>query len=595
MRRSVVTETEYEQVDFKLLKRLTAFLKPYYKYAGVALFVALLSTALEPLRPYLTKIAVDDYIATGDTDGLIKMIIIVFGVIFLSALMRFGLTYLMQWVGQRTLFDIREKIFERVQSQAMKFFDRNPIGKLVTRTANEVEVLNKLFTSGIVMAIADLALIGWLIAFMFYTNWKLALLTLAILPFLIIATSYFRKKIRDAFRKIRLKVSEMNAFLNEFIGGIETIKLFAKEKLQSDKFDSINKKYKNLWDKTIFYYALFFPIVEILRAVAIGIVIWYAARNFLSGDMTVGVIIAFIQYAEMFFRPIRDLTEKYATLQSSMAASEKIFGILGEKNFVEQKEDAVPIKSFKDKIKFKNVYFSYDGEKQVLKDVSFTVNKGDKVALVGLTGAGKTSVINLLGRFYEFDAGEILIDGIDIRRVGMDSLRDLTAIVTQDAFLFSRTIADNISLGDEEIGWTEIKEAAEALGAEDFIAKLQNRYEYKLNERGKSLSAGQRQLISFCRAYAANPQILVLDEASSNIDSETEKLIEESLEKLMRRRTSIVIAHRLSTIKKADKIIVLHKGKIAETGTLGELLKKDGVYSKLYRTQFQNGIVKDGA
>jgi ABC-type multidrug transport system fused ATPase/permease subunit len=425
---------------------------------------------------------------------------------------------------------------------------------------------------------------------MFYTNWQLALLTLAIVPFLFIAASIFRKKVRVLFRDIRLKVSEMNSFLNEYISGISTIKLFAQELRQKNKFDDINDGHTKLWVKSVTYYATFFPVVEMLSAIATGTIIWYTAGNVLSGVMTIGTLIAFTQYAEMFFRPIRDLTEKYTTMQSAMAASERIFSLLDTDSFLPDSENAVEIGNLQKGIEFKDVNFSYDEQKQVLRGMSFNINKGETVAIVGATGAGKTSIINLLCRFYDYQSGEILIDGIDLRNIKQESLRSKIALVMQDVFLFSRTVAENITLGNESITKEKLKEVAVSLGASGFIERLPDDYNNKLSERGSTLSSGQKQLLAFCRAYAANPDILILDEATSNIDSETERIIELALDKLLTGRTSIVIAHRLSTIKRADKIIVMHKGKVREMGNHKELLELNGIYAKLYKLQYDDRI-----
>ncbi len=580
-------DIEYKAIDINILKRLLVYLKPYKKWVFFATLITMLSSALSPLLPYLNKVTIDKYIEQKDTRGLITMIIIIGVLLLLNAILRYVLTYLMQWIGQKVLYDIRVSVFSHIQSLSMKFYDTNPVGRLVTRVTNDVEGLNELFSSGVVMIVADVMLIFWIIGFMFYTNWVLSLLTLSILPLLIIATVIFRKKVRVVFTSIRLKIAELNAFLNEFISGVSTVKLFTQEENQNEKFAQINMKHRDLWVKTVFYYALFFPVVEMLSAVSLGIILWYAAGNILSGVMTVGILIAFTQYSEMFFRPIRDLTEKFTTLQSAMASAERILGILDTKDFVSDSEDSIELKKFDSAIEFKNVSFSYDNTKWVLNDVSFTVNKGETVAIVGATGAGKTSIINLLCRFYDFQSGEILFDGEDIRKIRQESLRRNLSLVSQDVFLFSTSLGENISLGNEEISEEKMRQAAEALGASDFIEKLQGGYNSEIIDRGSTLSAGQRQLVAFCRAYAYNPQILILDEATSNIDSETERIIEQSLEKLLANRTSIIIAHRLSTIRRADRIIVLHKGKIRESGTHKELLALNGIYARLYRLQFK--------
>jgi len=583
-------DIEYKAIDLKILKRLLVYLKPYKKWVAVSVVITIISSALAPVLPYLTKIAVDEYIEPKNWNGLIGIIFAIGVLLLLNAFLRFVLTYLMQWLGQKVLFDVRMSVFRHIQSLNMRFYDTNPVGRLVTRVTNDVEGLNELFSQGVVMIAADIMLIFWIIGFMFYTNWELSLLTLSIVPILLLSTVIFRKRVRVLFRDIRLRVAEMNTFLNEFVSGINTVKVFTQEENQNKKFDSINAKHKELWVRTVFYYAIFFPTVEMLSAIALGIVLWYAAGNILSGIMTVGILIAFTQYAEMFFRPIRDLTEKFTTLQSAMASAERILSILDTKDIADDKPDAKDMLGFHKAIEFKNVSFSYDSAKWVLKDVTFTVNKGETVAIVGATGAGKTSIINLLCRFYDYNEGEILIDETDIRNLNQNSLREHFALVMQDVYLFSRTLAENISLGKEHVSDEDIRRAASALGAAEFIERLTSGYDTEMIDRGSALSAGQRQLIAFCRAYAMNPEILILDEATSNIDSETERIIEQSLEKLLENRTSIIIAHRLSTIRRADKIIVLHKGTIREIGTHRELLALNGIYARLYQLQFKEQI-----
>ncbi len=408
-------DIEYKAIDLKILKRLLVYLKPYKKWVAVSVVITIISSALAPVLPYLTKIAVDKYIEPRNWNGLVGIIFIIGVLLLVNAFLRFVLTYLMQWLGQKVLFDVRMSVFKHIQSLSMRFYDTNPVGRLVTRVTNDVEGLNELFSQGVVMIAADIMLIFWIIGFMFYTNWELSLLTLSVIPLLLFSTVIFRKRVRVLFHDIRLRVAEMNTFLNEFISGINTVKVFIQEENQNKKFDSINSQHKELWVRTVFYYAIFFPTVEMLSAIALGIVLWYSAGNILSGVMTVGILIAFTQYAEMFFRPIRDLTEKFTTLQSAMASAERILSILDTKDIADDKPDAKDMPGFHKAIEFKNVSFSYDSAKWVLKDVSFTVNKSETVAIVGATGAGKTSIINLLCRFYDYNEGEILIDGTDIR------------------------------------------------------------------------------------------------------------------------------------------------------------------------------------
>ncbi len=590
MRRSVAVETEAKEIDIFLLKRLLKYLRPYRKYVFFAVLLTLATSALQPLRPYLTKVAIDTYIASSDWEGLIYISSIILGLLVFTAAIRYGLNYLMQWIGQSVLYDIRIKLFEHIQAQSMSFYDNNPVGRLVTRVTNDVEVLNKMFSSGLVMIVADFLLIFWIIGFMFFTSWELALITLTILPVLVVVSFLFRYKIRGFFRKIRLQVAKINAFLNQFITGISTVKLFSQEKNKFREFDRINEENKSLHLQTIFYFALLFPMIEILNAIVLAMILWYSAGNILGGMMTVGILIAFIQYFEMFFRPVRDLSEKYTTLQSAMASAERIFKLLDTDEKLRDREDAVDLEKFEDKIEFRDLSFRYEPDKPVLENISFDVNKGETVAIVGATGSGKTTLVNLLCRFYDFEEGGILIDGKDIRSLTQTSIRDKLALVMQDVFLFSRRVDLNISLGKDNIYDKTVVNSTKAIGAFDFINNLQNGFETKLTERGQTLSAGQRQLIAFSRAFAAHPELLILDEASSNIDSETEKLIEKSLEKLLEGRTSIIIAHRLSTIKRADKIVVLHHGKVREIGSHNELMKKKGIYYKLYQVQFSDQV-----
>lgn len=581
-------------IDISLLRRLTRFLQPYKLYVFVAVFFTLVVSVLVPLRPYLTKVAVDDNIAHKDWNGLLSTLMLILGILVLQGGINYGLSLLMQWVGQQAVYDLRMQLFSRLQKLSLRFYDTNPIGRLVTRVTSDVEILNEVFSSGLVVIISDILVIVGIVAFMFTISWELTLLTIAILPLLLIATALFRKKVRANYRDIRKQVARLNAFLNEYISGIGIIQLFQQERSQHEKFEHINRAHADTQIRTIFYYAIFFPVVEMLAGIATAIMLWYAAGGIMSGAMTVGTLIAFTQYFEMFFRPIRELSEKYDTLQNAMASSERIFVLLDENSFVDDAPDAEPMQQLEKGIEFQNVWFGYTPTAMVLKDVSFAVNKGETVAIVGATGAGKSSIINLLTRFYEFQQGAILVDGKDIRRIQQQSLRSRIALVLQDVFLFSGSISRNISLGNEEISQEAIEQAAKAVGAHTFIQRLPQGYNTPVMERGATLSVGQKQLISFARALAANPDILILDEATSSVDTATEHLIEQAIHTLMVGRTSIVIAHRLSTIQRADRIIVLHHGEVREQGNHHQLLAQNGLYAKLYRLQYKEQFASNG-
>ncbi len=578
--------------DSKLMKRLLSFVKPYKKYVVVAILMNVVVAALGPLRPYLTKIAIDDYIVNKNYDGLVTISAILFGTLIFQAVVQYFLTYYTQLMGQNIIYDLRVKLFAHVQKLALKYFDKTPIGRIVTRVTNDVESLNELFSSGIVMIFSDVFIIIWILIFMFLMEWQLTLVSLSVLPLLIYATFLFRKKVRESYRDVRFQLARLNSYMQEHIGGMSIIQLFSKEKKENKNFAEINNAHKVANINSIFYYAIFFPIVEILSSGAIALIIWYGGGDVINGTMTIGVLFAFIQYTEMFFRPIRDLSEKYNIMQTAMASSERVFKLLDNNTIIENPISPTEINSFKGNVDFKNVWFAYNNDDYVLKDISFSVNKGETVAIVGATGAGKSSIINLLNRFYDVNKGSIRVDGIDLREISKEDLRNQISIVLQDIFLFSGTIASNISLGDSSITEEQIVKAAKTVGADNFISKLPEKYNAEVKEKGATLSVGQKQLISFARALIFNPQILILDEATSSVDTETEMLIQKAIEKLLKGRTSIVIAHRLSTIQNSNKIIVLHKGEIKEVGTHQQLLSKRGIYYKLYQLQYKEQEVK---
>ncbi|MCZ6703587.1 MAG: ABC transporter ATP-binding protein [Ignavibacteria bacterium] len=578
--------------DSKLMARLLGYIKPYKKYVIFAIFLNIIVAALGPVRPYLTMIAIDDFIANSDYTGLFYIGLALFASLLLQSIIQYFLTYYTQYLGQRTLYDLRTQIFNHTQKLALKFFDRTPIGRIVTRATNDVEALGELFSSGIVMVFSDIFIIIWILVFMFFMDFQLSLVTLSVLPVLIYGTFLFRRKVRDRYRDVRLHLARLNSYMQEHITGMSAVQIFHREKEGFKKFSGINDDYRVANIKSIFYYAIFFPSVELVSAVAIGLIIWYGGGEVIRGASTIGVLFAFIQFTEMFFRPIRDLSEKYNILQTAMASSERIFKLLDNETFVKNPERPVKLEKVKGQIDFKNVWFAYNEDDFVLKDISFSIKPGETVAIVGHTGAGKTSIINILTRFYEINKGKIYIDGIDIESVDKKELREHISIVLQDVFLFSGTIESNINLDGEKISREKVIEAAKIVGADEFIMALPNNYDQEVKERGATLSVGQKQLISFARALAFDPKILILDEATSSVDTEAEQLIQRAIEKLLVGRTAIVIAHRLSTIQNADKIIVLHKGEIREIGNHQELLAKHGIYYKLYELQYKYQEVK---
>jgi ATP-binding cassette subfamily B protein len=574
--------------DAKLMKRLLSYIKPYRKYVFFAILLNIFVAALGPLRPYLTKIAIDDYIAKSDFNGLMLISLVLLFSLILQAVIQYFLTYATQFLGQKTLYDLRVQLFSHVQKLALKFFDKTPIGRIVTRTTNDVESLGELFSSGIVMVFSDIFIIVWILGFMFTLDIKLSLVTLSVLPILIWGTFLFRKKVREAYRNVRYHLARLNSYMQEHITGMNVVQIFGKEKDELKEFSSINADHRDANIKSIFYYAIFYPSVELISSAAIALIIWYGGGEVIQTTITIGVLFAFVQYVEMFFRPIRDLSEKYNILQTSMASSERIFNLLDNKTFINNPTNPIPLNDIKGHIEFKDVWFAYDESNYVLKNINFEIKPGESVAIVGHTGAGKSTLINILTRFYDISKGTILVDGIDIRQIDKRELRKHISMVLQDVYLFSGDIKSNITLDNDDISLDEIRKAAELVGADKFIENLPNKYDEEVKERGATLSVGQKQLISFARALAYNPEILILDEATSSIDTDSEKIIQAAIQKLLKGRTSIIIAHRLSTIQNADKIIVLHKGEIKEIGKHQDLLANKGIYFKLYQLQYKD-------
>ena len=574
--------------DSRLMKRLLGYIRPYKYYVIFAILLNVVVAGLGPVRPLLTKIAIDDYIAKSDYHGLMIIGLLLFGSLLFQAFIQYFLTYYTQYLGQKILYDLRMQIFNHIQKLALKFFDKTPIGRIVTRATNDVEALGELFSSGIVMVFSDVFIILWILVFMFAMDVPLSLVTLSVLPVLIYGTFLFRKKVRERYRDVRLHLARLNSYMQEHVTGMSVVQIFNKEKDEFKKFSSINEDFRSANIKSIFYYAIFYPSVELLSSIAVGLIIWYGGGEVIRSTLTIGVLFAFIQYTEMFFRPIRDLSEKYNIMQTAMASSERIFKLLDNQTFIKNIENPAGLDTVKGSIEFKNVWFAYNSDEYVLKDMNFKINPGETVAIVGHTGAGKTSTINILTRFYDIQKGNILLDGVDISTIDKHELRKHISLVLQDVFLFSGTIESNINLNNPDISFERVKKAAEIVGADKFIMDLPDQYKEPVKERGATLSVGQKQLISFARALAYDPKILILDEATSSIDTETEILIKEAIEKLLVGRTAIVIAHRLSTIQNADKIIVLHKGEIRETGNHQQLLAKKGIYYKLYQLQYKD-------
>lgn len=580
--------------DARLMRRMLHYLRPYAGWVALGIFLSIAVSGMEAVRPYFTKIAVDQNIAQHDMPGLLRTTLLFLGVLMVRGLLQYLNTYLTQWIGQRTIFDLRMEIFAHLQRLGLTFYDRNPIGRLITRVTNDVEVLNEMFSSGIVMVFSDVFTIIGILYFMFSMNWPLALISLSVLPLLFYGTFLFRKKAREAYREVRLQIARINTFMQEHITGMMVDQVFGREHKSYEGFKVINGLHRDANIKSIFYYAVFYPGVDLIGAIAVGLIMWYAGVEALGGSVTIGTVMAFLQFNEMFWRPIRDLSDKYNIMQTAMASSERVFKLLDDTTLVRDDDNAVALPSIRGDIEFRHVWFAYDADKKVaeptwvLKDVSFTIRAGETAAFVGHTGAGKTTIISLLARLYDVQRGEILVDGIDIKRIRQEDLRRHIAVVLQDVFLFSGDIATNINLGNEAISHDRIVAAARVVGAHKFIERLPGEYAAEVKERGATLSVGQKQLISFARALAFHPRILILDEATSSVDTETELLIQKAIGKLLQGRTSIVIAHRLSTIQSAAKIIVMHKGEIREMGNHQQLLALGGIYSKLYQLQYKD-------
>jgi len=575
--------------DGRLMRRLLAYLKPHRRWALAALAAIVAGSLVQLAQPYLVKVAIDDYIAVGDLSGMTLIAGLFLAVLVAAFACEYAQTWLMQMMGQRIMFDIRMQVYGHLQRVSMSYFDRHPVGRTMTRVTSDVDVLNELFSSGVVAVFGDVFTLAGIMVVLLVMDWRLALIAFSVLPLIVLVTHWFRRGVRESYRAVRLWVARINAFLQERITGMATIQLFRQEGRTFGRFDEINQRHRDANIDSIYYYALFYPAIEIIAALAGALIIWWGGGWVVEGSLTLGALVAFIQYSQRFFRPISDMSEKFNMLQSAMAASERIFALLDTP--IEVAPPAEPRRlppASGGHIVFDHVWFAYNGQDHVVRDVSFEVKPGERVGIVGATGAGKSTIINLLMRFYDVSGGRITVDGIDIRELDPADLRRKFGLVLQDVHLFSGTIAGNIRLGEDAISDDDVRRAASAVHASAFIERLPQGYETPVAERGATLSVGQKQLLSFARALAFDPRILVLDEATSSIDTETELLIRDALRVLMSGRTTIAIAHRLSTIQDMDKILVFHKGELREMGSHQQLLAARGLYHKLYQLQYKD-------
>lgn len=587
---------ENKGIDSLLLKRIITYLVPYKAWVALAFVSVITAAFLGPLRPKIVQVIIDREIANGDIDGLRRMIVFLIIILMAEGLLSLVNTYLTQWIGQRAIYDLRTKVYRHIQNQSLRFFDRTPIGKLITRVTSDVESLSQILSAGIVMIIGDLFRLIFISYFMFTLSPVLAGVTLGVMPLMIYATFWFKRRVRDQYRETREQVGRLNSFLQEHISGMRIVQIFGREKEEMKRFTAINELHRAAHIRAIFYFALFWPAIDIVASIALGLVMWFGGLQAMAGTLTLGILIAFIQFVRQFFEPIRNLSDQFNTLQSAMAGAERIFDLLDTDAAIDTSLAVPGTAEFAGHIEFRNVWFSYDETIEVeddaadwiLRDVSFIVRPGESLAIVGATGAGKTTIISLVLRFYDIQRGAILIDGKDIRTIELAHLRDQFGLVLQEVFLFSGSVEKNITLGNPNITREQVEKAVRAIDAESFISNLKGGYDYEVHERGMSLSHGQRQLLSFARALVYDPCILVLDEATSSVDTETEEAIQKALETLMLGRTTVVIAHRLSTIQHANQILVMHKGIVRERGSHQHLLRQDGLYRRLYELQYRD-------
>ena len=579
-------------IDWSVLRRLMNFVTPYRgSFYGLIVLTVLLGL-LTPLRPILIQHTIDNDVAFGDYAGMVNIMIVLVVLLVIHSIAQYAHTYISGWLGQQVIRDIRTRLYEHIVNLRLKFFDKTPIGRLVTRTISDVETLADVFSEGLAAMAGDLLQIFFILAFMFYEDWRLALLSLSTIPLLLISTYIFKEKIKVTFNDVRNAVANLNTFVQEHLTGMNIVQIFGSEKIEYEKFKSINQEHRHANLRSVLYYSIYFPVAEIIAAAGIGLLVWYGAKGVIQYDatgITIGKLIAFIMYIQMFFRPIRMIADRYNTLQMGIVSTARIMNLLDNQEHVQRTGIQKP-EHMRGAIEFKKVWFAYNDEQYVLKNININIREGETVAFVGATGAGKSSIINLLNRFYEINQGTIRVDGVDIRDYDLGMLRKNIGVVLQDVFLFSDSIFNNITLGNPDVTEEMVWHAADLVGARRFIDRLPGKLSYNVMERGATLSVGQRQLISFIRAMVYNPKILILDEATSSVDSETEDMIQQAIDKMMRGRTSVVIAHRLSTIQKADKIIVMDHGEIKEEGRHDDLLSRDGVYAHLHKMQYKEFV-----
>lgn len=573
--------------DLKILNRLFIFCKPYMGVFYVLIFLTLSLSILQPIRPYITQIIIDDYVSLNDLDGLRNMIFLLFGLLIINAIVMYFHTYLSGWLGQNIIKDIRIKLFSHLQNFKLQFFDKTPIGRIVTRNVSDIETIADIFGQGIAAIIGDILQLFGIVALMFYINWKLTLISLATLPFLFLTTYIFKEKVKLSFNNVRNAVANLNSYVQEHIVGMNIVQIFGNEEKEYERFKDINETHLKANLKAVLYYSIYFPVMELFTSIGLGLLIWYGSNQLFSEEVTLGVLVAFIMYLQLFFRPIRSIADRFNTLQMGVVSSKRIFDLLDRNEEIDSNEKLKDIQLNGD-VEFKDVWFAYNNDEYVLKNISFKINNGESVGFVGSTGSGKTSIINLINRFYDFQKGTILVDGNDIKDYNLSSLRSNLGMVSQDVFLFSDSIYNNITLFNDSIKEDEVWNAIKKVGAEKFINKLPNGLQFDVKERGISLSVGQRQLISCIRIMLYDPKIILLDEATSSIDSESEAMIQKAISEILKNRTSIVVAHRLSTIKEVDKIVVIESGEIKEIGNHKDLIQSNGFYKKLYEMQYKN-------